>query len=556
MSTSRDVTPLEAARRGYEPRLPPLLRAGLASIQAREVPAPMAEGGEDGEIRASFPRTAGRPALRFEAAPPVRDPARHAGPLVVGVVLSGGQAPGGHNVIAGLLDGIATAPGGGRLLGFLDGPRGILEGRHRELDSETVVAFRNAGGFDLLGSGRDKIETPAQLAVCAEVAARLRLSGLVVVGGDDSNTNAATLAEFMLERGLPLAVAGVPKTIDGDLKGSGIETSFGFDTATRVFSELIGSIARDAASARKYWHFIKLMGRSASHVTLECALQVRPNVTLIGEEIDRRGQTLDQVADAVAEIVRRRARAGRSYGVCLVPEGLIEFVPEMRRLIAELNGIVGAAAGGAPVPGEEWAVARLSPPAAQTFGRLPAAIRAQLLLDRDAHGNVQVSQIDTERLVVELVSQRVAAWRASGEFPGRFQVQGHFFGYEGRAVAPSNFDADYAYALGRLAAVLVGAGRTGYLCGIAGLAGPPEGWRPMGIPITGLMRVESRRGRRVPVVGKALVRLEGPVFAEFARERERWAAEDHYRYPGPLQYFGPDAVCHGVTRTLELEAGT
>jgi pyrophosphate--fructose-6-phosphate 1-phosphotransferase len=482
------------------------------------------------------------------------------GPISIGVVLSGGQAPGGHNVIAGLHDGLESARPGSRLLGFLGGPRGILEGRHRELTAEVLAPYRNTGGFDLIGSGRDKIETDEQLAACRATCERFGLSGLVIVGGDDSNTNAAVLAEFFEAGGPDVAIVGVPKTIDGDLKGGPIETSFGFDTATRVYSELVGNICRDARSAAKYWHFIKLMGRSASHVTLECALATRPNVALIGEEVRERGWTLAQIVEQVAGVVRRRAEDGKPYGVCLIPEGLIEFVPEMRRLIDSLNQALAAGAAEFTElddPAERRALVRgsLAPDDASVFDSLPRAIQAQLLQERDAHGNVQVSKIDTEQLVIRKVTERIEAWRERGEFPGKFSVQGHFFGYEGRCSAPTNFDADYTYALGRLAAVLTARGKSGYMCALGRLGLPPEQWTAAGVPLTSMMQMETRKGRPAPVIAKALVRLDGAPFRTFAAARELWAAEDAYRYPGAIQYFGPPAVAGGVTETLRLESG-
>jgi pyrophosphate--fructose-6-phosphate 1-phosphotransferase len=474
-------------------------------------------------------------------------------------VLSGGQAPGGHNVIAGLFDGLLQFDPCSELHGFLGGPRGLIEGKERPLDAGAIAPYRHMGGFDLLGSGRDKIESVEQLAACRATCERLRLDGLVVIGGDDSNTNAATLAEHFRERGLSTAVVGVPKTIDGDLKSDEIEASFGFDTATKVYAELIGNLCRDARSARKYWHFVRLMGRSASHVTLECALQTQPNVALIGEEVERHGRTLAEIIDDVAQAVRRRAAAGTSYGVVLVPEGLIEFVPEMRGLIDELNRLFATAAAefdrlATADDRERFVRSRLSPPVGRAFAELPERIRQQLLLDRDAHGNVLVSQIDTELLLIDGVRRRVAAWQKSGEFHGKLGTLGHFFGYEGRCAQPTNFDADYTYALGRVASRLVAAGHTGYMASLRGLVDSPRSWRAQGVPLTSLMRLEQRHGRQTPVVAKALVCLDGAPFRHLAAERERWAIEDAYVYPGAIQYFGPPEVCNAPTRTLALES--
>ncbi len=553
---AHDPAPLEIARNAYTPQLPSLLREPPARLTLVES-APTSAVADAGEIRSRFPRTFGRPSLSLVSG---AGPAPHA-PLRAGVVFSGGQAPGGHNVVAGLFDGLRAAHERSGLIGFLGGPRGILEHRVRELDAPTLQPYRNAGGFDLIGSGRDKLESVEQLAACRATCEALGLDGLVVIGGDDSNTNAALLAEYLVEQGSALGVVGVPKTIDGDLKGGGIEASFGFDTATRVYSELIGNVCRDALSAGKYWHFVKLMGRSASHVTLECALQTRPNLALIGEEIERDRLTLEQVVRQVVEVVAGRAARDRSYGVCLIPEGLVEFVPEMRELVGALNRLVArrpaavedASARAAP---QDELVAALPGPARALFGSLPPRLQRQLLLDRDAHGNVQVSKIDTERLLIDKVTDAVNRLRAAGRFAGAFQVQGHFFGYEGRCAAPTDFDADYGYALGRWAALLLALRRTGYLCGVQGLAAPPDAWRPIAVPLTSLMRVETRKGRRVPVIGKALVRLDAEPFSTFAAERPRWALDDAYRYPGAIQYFGPPAVRATPPLTLQLEHRT
>ena len=552
---SRRVSPLESERADYRPRVPAVLGAGIGTVAVRESGTPVPPvASDDDEIRARFPTTHGRPAVELAAG---RDRVA-ADPLRVGVVLSGGQAPGGHNVIAGLADALRAIHAGSRLFGFLRGPNGILTNRHDELTAERVGPFRNTGGFDMIGSGRDKIESDEQLAKSLEVCRGLDLDGLVVVGGDDSNTNAAVLSEYFATHGQKTVVVGVPKTIDGDLKGGGIEASFGFDTATRVYGELIGNICRDARSAGKYWHFIRLMGRSASHVTVECALRTQVNVALVAEEAEQRGWTLDHVADSVADVVRRRAAAGRNYGVCLVPEGLIEFIPEMRGLISELNRILtaeGEAVERLDSADDKRALvaSKLSQAGAKVFGSLPVLIQRQLLIDRDAHGNVQVSKIETESLILSEVAERVEAWNASGEFAGKFSAMCHFFGYEGRCAPPSNFDADYTYALGRLAAALVAHRRTGYVCAIQNLAAPPDEWRAAGVPLTSLLAIETRKGRRTPVIRKALVRLDAEPFLSFARERERWQVDDEFMYPGPIQYFGPPEVCSVPTRTLELE---
>ncbi len=548
-----DASPLDRARNAHAPQLPAILGDAAGEIAIREE-GPTGAVSDEAEIRSRFPRTFGRPRLLF-----VRGEAALARrPLRVGVVLSGGQAPGGHNVIAGLSDGLNAFHHGSSVVGFLGGPRGVLEGSFRELDAATLAPFRNTGGFDLIGSGRDKIETTEQLAACRAISERLGLDGLVIVGGDDSNTNAAILAEYLLEHGSALCVVGVPKTIDGDLKGGFLEASFGFDTATRVYSELIGNICRDARSAGKYWHFIKLMGRSASHVTLECALQTHVNIALIGEEIERRRWTLEQVVLDIAGIVARRAAAGKSYGVCLIPEGLIEFVPEMRELIAGLNRILLSAAEDLRALGfleaqRSFVAAALDEPQRSLFVGLPPAVQGQLLLDRDAHGNAQVSRISTEQLIIEQVTRAVARRRESGGLAGRFQVQGHFFGYEGRCAHPTNFDVDYSYALGRLAGLLVLTRRSGYLCAVRDLEAAPQAWQPAAVPLTSMMRLETRQGRRVPVIAKALVHTDAEPFRTFAAQRERWAIEDAFRYPGPIQYFGPAEVTSAPTLTLQLE---
>lgn len=545
---------LERERRSYRPRGPAILGAAEPRVRVSES-GPTRAVADEGEIRARFPRTYGRPLLELDAGgePPERRPLR------VGVVLSGGQAPGGHNVITGLFDGLRALHDDAALSGFLGGPRGLLERRERPLDAATLAPYRNTGGFDVIGSGRDKIEGAEQLAAAHATCRELGLDGLVVVGGDDSNTNAAVLAEYLLEQGCATCVVGVPKTIDGDLKGPNVEASFGFDTATRVYSELVGNICRDALSAGKYWHFVRLMGRSTSHVTLECALQTHPNVALIAEEVEQRGWTLDRVAESIAEVVARRAASGLAHGVCLVPEGLIEFVPEMRRLIARLNDLLAARRAEFDALAGDDARRRfvedsLPPAERETFGRLPAEIRHELLLERDSHGNVQVSKIDTERLLISRVQDTLDAWRASGRFAGRFAVQEHFFGYEGRCAAPTNFDADYGWSLGRLAALLIALRRTGYLCSLRGLAAPAGDWRATAVPLTSMMHLETRKGRRVAVIAKSPVRTDSEPFLSFAAARDGWARADDYRYPGAIQYFGPPAVSAAPSLTLQLEA--
>lgn len=540
---------LEKERSLYLPRLPQVLAAGIRSLSVTETAS--TPGSRDSEeFRARFPGIHGQPILELApGAGPVE-----AGPRTVGVVLSGGQAPGGHNVITGLFDALCGLDRTSKLYGFLGGPKGIFTERVEELIGSRIDPFRNTGGFDLIGSGRDKIETDEQFAACRRVCEKLALDGLVIVGGDDSNTNAALLAEYFVERDVPVTVVGVPKTIDGDLKGEYVETSFGFDTATKLYSELIGNISRDAISAAKYWHFIKLMGRSASHVTLECALATRANIALIGEEVAKKGMTLAQVVDGVAEVICRRAAAGRHYGICLVAEGLIEFIPEMRGLIDELNTILAEGDRGAgTAPEEERIAKRLQSGSREVFLGLPPLIRRQLLLDRDSHGNVQVSKIDTEQLLIEQVRSRLEELRTAGTFDGKFKVQPHFLGYEGRCAAPSNFDADYTYGLGTVAAALIAFRKTGYICAIGNLVASPDDWRALGVPLTSMMQIESRKGVPTPVIARALVDLDGAPFRAFAAAREAWQVEDHYLYPGPIQYFGPTQIADARTRTLHFE---
>lgn len=548
-----EISALERARLSYEPRLPAILQRGIRKIAVVEAGASRPPADADA-IRKDFPKTCGQPLLRFvEGSGP-----KEAKPLRVGVVLSGGQAPGGHNVIIGLFDALKRFHGDARLFGFRGGPKGILTGKYEELGKDVLDRYRNTGGFDLIGSGRDKIETPEQQAQCAETTKKLGLDGLVVIGGDDSNTNAAVIAEHFVANGIPAAVVGVPKTIDGDMKSEEIEASFGFDTATKLYAELIGNICRDAKSAGKYWHFVKLMGRSASHVTLECALQTRPNVALVAEEVQAQNLSLRAIVDRIAEVVRARAQAGRHYGVVLVPEGLVEFVPEMKTLISELNVILHEDAAYFSSlttfsDRQEFLAKKLTKESSYVFSYLPARIQRQLLEDRDAHGNVQVSKIDTEQLLLEQVSEQIGEWVSKGQFPGKFQGLHHFLGYEGRCAPPSNFDADYTYALGQVSAALVAFGKTGCMASVRNLVGPRGEWAAGGVPLTSLMRVEKRKGKAVPVVAKALVRLDGGPFRAFAEARGLWEREDGYLYPGPIQYFGPPEVSDAVTKTLALE---
>lgn len=553
----QDVSVLDRHRKAYSPKLPPALAQGADRVTLTTGAA--TEPVKDKEaIKAAFPHTYGLPVIEFVAGADAS--AAPAAPLKVGVVLSGGQAPGGHNVIAGIFDAIRKIHRESRVYGFIGGPSGLENGKYEVIDDATMDAYRNTGGFDIIGSGRTKLETTEQFDRCIGVVQKLGLDAVVIIGGDDSNTNAAVLAEYFLAKGVKASVVGVPKTIDGDLKNAHIPTSFGFDTAVKTYSELIGNIARDARSARKYWHFIKLMGRSASHITLEAGLRTRPNVTLISEEVEAKKMTLDQVVDLVAGPIKARAKQGKNYGVVLVPEGLIEFVPALKALVAEVNHLLAereAEFSKLETTADKIATLAgwLKAENAATFNSLPASIQAQLLLDRDPHGNVQVSLIETEKLLSEMVAAKLKADAEFKKAGGKFSAQHHFFGYEGRAAAPSNFDADYCYSLGAVAAVLIRAGKTGYMASIRNLSKGPANWVAGGIPITMLFNMEIRHGKPKPVIQKALVDLDGPAFKELAKHRDAWAVEDAFLFPGPIQYFGPAEVCDAVTRTLELEGG-
>ncbi len=545
------ISPLQKARAAYAPKLPPALARG-AAVRVIEG-APTTAVADVDKIKAIFKTTFGSPVLTFEAA----DKAAGAKPVTVGVILSGGQAPGGHNVIAGLFDGIKSLNSDSRLIGFLKGPDGLVRDEYMELTPAVIDAYRNTGGFDMIGSGRTKLETDEQFEAARRNCEVLGISALVIIGGDDSNTNACMLAEYFKSHDIPIQVIGCPKTIDGDLKNEWIEASFGFDTACRVYSELIGNIGRDANSAKKYWHFIKLMGRSASHIALECALQTQPNVAIISEEVAAKKMTLAEIVEQIAVVVAARAAAGMNFGVALIPEGLIEFVPEIKVLIAELNDLLAANADKVNAMDKaakvEFVKANLSAELAKVFGSLPAGIQAQLCNDRDPHGNVQVSLIETEKMLAEMVGTRLKQMKAEGTYVGKFSTQVHFFGYEGRCAAPSNYDADYCYSLGYNAAALIGAGRTGYMSSVRNTVLPAEKWIAGGIPITMMMNIERRHGHDKPVIRKALVELDGAPFKFFAAHRAEWAKETAYVYPGPIQYFGPTEVCDLVTKTLTLE---
>lgn len=545
------ISDLQKARAAYKPKLPLGLRG---RVELREG-APTQSVGDQEEIQRLFPNTYGMPLVEFVPT----DEVKSYEPVNIGVILSGGQAPGGHNVICGLFDELKKQNPANKLYGFLMGPAGLVEHKYKELTAEIIDQYRNTGGFDLIGSGRTKLEEEEQFDRGLEICKSLGIKAIVIIGGDDSNTNACVLAEYYAKINAGVRVIGCPKTIDGDLKNEQIETSFGFDTACKTYAELIGNIQRDANSARKYWHFIKLMGRSASHIALECALQVQPNVCIISEEVEANGQTLDGIVEQIATVVCKRAAAGHNFGTVLIPEGLIEFVPAIKRLIAELNDLLSKDETVAAIAGKSgdeivaWVLGQISADNRLTMQSLPVGVQKQLALDRDPHGNVQVSLIETEKLLSEMVARKLATWKAEGRYVGKFSPLHHFFGYEGRCAAPSNFDADYCYALGTSAAQLVANGKTGYMAIVKNTTAPAAEWIAGGVPITMMMNLERRSGRMKPVIRKALVRLDGAPFKEYAAHRDEWATETSYVYPGPIQYWGPTEVCDPCTKTLALE---
>lgn len=543
-------SPLQIAREKYVPKVPVSLKGGLKIVEGNKTESVA----DQAEIAKMFPKTYGMPVLSFEATDAKKDyPAMN-----VGVILSGGQAPGGHNVISGLYDGLKSQNSESKLFGFLGGPSGLTDNDYQELTSDVIDHYRNTGGFDIIGSGRTKLEEEAQFDKALENCKKLGINALVIIGGDDSNTNAAVLAEYFAAKDAGVQVIGVPKTIDGDLKTDMIETSFGFDTACKVYSELIGNIQRDANSAKKYYHFIKLMGRSASHIALECALQTQPNVAIISEEVEANNMTLDQVVDQIVDVVVKRAANGENFGTVLIPEGLVEFIPAMKALIAELNDMLAkyeneVNALESNKERREFVAAKLSAESSDVFTKLPNSFANQLLLDRDPHGNVQVSMIETEKLLIDMVKARVKKLKKEGTFNGKFKGQAHFFGYEGRCAAPSNFDADYTYSLGNTAAVLIAEGKTGYMASVRNLTAPADEWVAGGVPVTMLMNMERRHGAMKPVIQKALVKLDDKPYKTLVENREAWAENTQYVYPGPIQYFGPSEVCDQTTKTLQLE---
>jgi pyrophosphate--fructose-6-phosphate 1-phosphotransferase len=544
------VSPLTAARSAYSPKLPKVLSIASVAIKKGK---PTKSIADQSAIQQLFPRTYGQSEVTFVPGKGLKC----AKPIQVALVLSGGQAPGGHNVVAGLYDGLKKLNKKNRLFGYLGGPSGLLENKRVEITDKLLASYRNTGGFDIIGSGRTKLESAEHIETVAKNLKAAKVNALVIVGGDDSNTNAAMLAEFFADRGDDICVVGCPKTIDGDLKNQQIEVSFGFDTATKVYAELTGNVERDCLSAKKYWHFIKVMGRSASHIGLEVALKCRPNVCVISEEVAANKWTLAQVTEQIAQIVADRATQKKNYGVALIPEGLLEFIPEMKKLIGVLNddlaenmefGMLETSAAKI-----EFVQSRLTGDVLQAFQALPPSIQAQLLADRDPHGNVQVSKIETEKLLMEAVEIKLKEWKKTGKFNGKFSTQGHFFGYEGRCAAPSNFDADYCYALGFNASYLLAAGLTGYLSSVRDLLKPAAHWRAGGVPLTAMMNMERRHGKEKPVILKALVDLKGKPFKAFAAERAAWAKNDVYTAPGPIQYWGPTTVADIVPETLRLE---
>ncbi|WP_311355954.1 diphosphate--fructose-6-phosphate 1-phosphotransferase [Alloprevotella tannerae] len=546
-----EISALQKARSSYQPKLPKGLRGNVDIIEG----APTESVGDQAEIKRLFPHTYGMPLVEFAPAKEVKEYA----PINVGIILSGGQAPGGHNVICGLFDELKKQNPKSKLYGFLMGPSGLVDHKYKELTAEVIDKYRNTGGFDMIGSGRTKLETKEQFDSGLEIIRQLNLNAVIIIGGDDSNTNACMLAEYYASINAGVSVIGCPKTIDGDLKNDQIETSFGFDSACKTYSELIGNIQRDANSARKYWHFIKLMGRSASHIALECALQTQPNICIISEEVEANNMTLDDVVNQICEVVVKRSEEGLYYGTILIPEGLIEFVPAFKRLIAELSDLLSSDLAKTEAKGLKsddllaWILNHVSSENLPTLKSLPEEVAKQLALGRDPHGNVQVSLIETEKMLSEMCAKRLDEWKEQGKFKGKFAALHHFFGYEGRCATPSNFDCNYCYALGTSAAQLVANRKTGYMAIVKNTTAPAEEWVAGGVPITKMMNLERRNGQMKPVIKKALVLLDGEPFKELVERRKDWAVNTRYVYPGPIQYFGPSEVCDQCTMTLALE---
>ncbi|MDP3431418.1 MAG: diphosphate--fructose-6-phosphate 1-phosphotransferase [Bacteroidota bacterium] len=547
------ISALQAERAKYQPKLPNSLKSSVKLVEGEKTQSVA----DQNDIEKLFPNTYGMPLIAFEKTSEKKQYAA----VNVGVILSGGQAPGGHNVISGIFDGIKNINPESKLYGFLGGPGGLVDHQYIELTATIIDEFRNTGGFDIIGSGRTKLEESAQFDKGAEILKQLNIKALIVIGGDDSNTNACVLAEYYAAKNTGIQVIGCPKTIDGDLKNDMIETSFGFDTATKVYAELIGNVERDATSAKKYWHFIKLMGRSASHIGLECALQTQPNITLISEEVAEKKQTLGEIVDYMVNIIAKRAANGENFGVALIPEGLVEFVPEMKALISELNDLLAEGSEteqkfksfSSKTEGRAFVAGILSPTSAKVYTSLPNGIADQLTLDRDPHGNVQVSLIETEKLLGEMVKSQLKEMKKAGKFSGKLGTQYHFFGYEGRCAAPSNFDADYCYSLGYNASFLIAEGKTGYMSSVRNLTAPAAEWIAGGVPITMMMNMEQRHGHQKPVIQKALVELDSAPYKYLVANREKWAIETSFVYPGPIQYWGPPEVCDQPTKTILLE---
>lgn len=549
-----NISPLQKVRYEYAPKLPGMLRHGIADICVKEGEATQSVADQD-KIKALFPNTYGKNEITFQKGQNTSVAKKQ----VVGVILSGGQAPGGHNVVCGLYDALKATNSENVLYGFKGGPSGLIEDKYLIFDDEYINEFRNTGGFDIIGSGRTKLETEEQFEVAAEVCKKHGITAIVIIGGDDSNTNAAVLAEYFAAHNTGVQVIGCPKTIDGDLKNDDIECSFGFDTATKTYSELIGNIERDCNSAKKYWHFIKVMGRSASHVALECALKTQPNICLISEEVAEKKMSLSQIADYIADSVATRAANGMNFGVAIIPEGVVEFVPEFSVLIQEINELLAGSKAdefnALPTWADKYAFIEkgLTKESMAVFAILPQAIQQQLFLERDPHGNVQVSLIESEKLFSALVKDKLEARRAAGTYNGKFNALHHFLGYEGRCAFPSNFDADYCYSLGYNAFMLIQYGYTGYLSKVSNLSAPANEWVAGGMPITKMMNMERRHGEDKPVIKKALVELDGAPFKFFESHREEWAKDTCFVYPGAIQYYGPTEVCDITTITLALE---
>src|SRR5574344_595535 len=531
----KKLSPLQTERLKYQPKLPSSLANGINSLDITEGEATQSVRDQE-QIKSLFTNTYGKPIVTFKEGTSKSYSTKN-----VGVILSGGQAPGGHNVIAGLYDALKQSNQSNKLYGFLGGPSGIIDGKYVEFDNEFIDAYRNTGGFDIIGSGRTKLETEEQFQKSWAVCKKLNISAVVIIGGDDSNTNAAMLAEWFV-------------------KNEQIEISFGFDTATKTYAELIGNIQRDANSAKKYWHFVKIMGRSASHVALEAALQTQPNITLISEEVEAKHMSLSSIIDYMTDIIVKRSNVGKNFGIAVIPEGLIEFIPEMGSMISNLNDIMTSLESdpdfvNATTIREKFDIVenRLDSQNAKVYSSLPALIKNQLLADRDPHGNVQVSKIETEKLLIEMISSKLEGLKQQGDYIGKFSAQSHFFGYEGRCAFPSNFDADYCYSLGYNAFALISFGLTGYLSSVKNLVEPADKWVAGGVPLTMMMNMEKRHGEMKPVIQKALVKLDGPVFKRLEDNREDWAMNDRYLFPGAIQYFGPSSVCDITTITLQLE---